>query len=332
VRSAAVAFAVAIATLYAAQATAAEGDKGKTSSLSWLRMPGADSCIATQPLARAVEERLGRETFVSAAQADLSVEGRIEKKPKGGWRAVITMRDPNGALLGTRELERDEASCEAMTEPLALIIAVMIDPDAAMRPKTEPAKSDPTPPPSPPPVVDPPPTTPPTRDEPPVLGPKRPLEPWRFEGGGHAMMLAGLAPELAWGAGVNGILYPPGSPIGFRGTTTLFLPTTAEGNGRKVDFDMLLFGGSICPTIRRRVNLMGCIGGHVGILRPRSGDLLAIWNLAAELRISIPIAQPIEIGAGAGAALPIFRPKYENIYRSDVVAFTADVMVGFFFP
>jgi hypothetical protein len=298
-------------------------------------MPGADSCIATQHLARAVEERLGRETFVSAAQADLSVEGRIEKKPKGGWRAVITMRDPKGALLGTREVERDEPSCDAMSEPLALIIAVMIDPDAAMRPKGEPAKTEPTPPPTPP-VNEPPPPVaappPQSKDEPPKLGPKKPLEPWRFEGGGHAMMLAGFAPELAWGAGVNGILYAPGFPVGFRGTTTLFLPTTAEGNGKNVDFDMLLFGGSLCPTIRRRINLMGCIGGQVGILRPRIGDILPIWNAAAELRVSIPIAQPIEIGAGAGAVLPIFRPKYEDIYRSDVVAFMADFMIGFFFP
>jgi hypothetical protein len=300
-------------------------------------MPGADSCIATQPLARAVEERLGRETFVSAAQADLSVEGRIEKKPKGGWRAVITMRDPKGALLGTREVERDDASCEAMSEPLALIIAVMIDPDAAMRPKTEPAKSEP-PPPAPPPAPSPSSSSPPSgetappKDEGPKLGPKKPLDPWRFEGGGHAMMLAGLAPELAWGAGVNGILYAPGFPVGFRGMTTLFLPTTAEGNGKSVDFDMLIFGGSLCPTIRRRVNLMGCVGGHVGILRPRVSDILPIWNFAAELRISIPIAQPIEVGAGVGGAVPIFRPKYEDIYRSNIMALTADVMVGFFFP
>lgn len=315
----------------------ARGAEAKTSSLSWLRMPGADSCVATQPLARAVEERLGRETFVSAAQADLSVEGRIEKKPKSGWRAVITMRDPKGALLGTRELERDDASCDTMSEPLALIIAVMIDPDAAMRPRSEPAKTEPPPP--PPPVDDPPAAVAPpsspsssSRDETPKLGPTKPLDPWRFEGGGHAMMLTGLAPEIAWGAGVSGILYAPGFPVGFRGMTTLFLPTTAEGNGKSVDFDMLVFGGSLCPTIRRRINLMGCVGGHVGILRPRAGDVLPIWNAAAELRVSIPIAQPIELGAGAGAALPIFRPRYEDIYRADVVAFTADVMVGFFFP
>lgn len=145
-------------------------------------------------------------------------------------------------------------------------------------------------------------------------------------------MLAGLAPDLAWGAGVNGILYAPGFPVGFRGMTTLFLPTTAEGNRRSVDFDMLIFGGSLCPTLRRRVNLMACLGGHVGILRPRIGDVLPIWNVAAEVRVGIPIVQPIEIGAGIGAAVPIFRPRYEDIYRADVVAFTADFMVGFFFP
>ncbi|MBX3210375.1 MAG: hypothetical protein KF764_35410, partial [Labilithrix sp.] len=113
----------------------------KTSSLSWLRMPGADACVATQPLARAVEERLGRSVFVSAAEADLSVEGHVEKRTRGassGWHAVITVRDASGATLGTRELDRADASCDAMTEPLALVIAVMIDPDAAMRPKPAP--------------------------------------------------------------------------------------------------------------------------------------------------------------------------------------------------
>ena len=311
-------------------ATAAEG---KTSSLSWLRMPGADACIATQPLARAVEERLGRETFVSAAQADLSVEGRIEKKPKGGWRAVITMRDPSGALLGTRELERNDPSCDSMSEPLALVIAVMIDPDAAMRPKTEPAKMEPAPP--TPPVVEPPVVVAPAplpKDEAPKVEPKK-SEPWRFEGGAHALMLAGFARELAWGAGVSGLLYPPGIPIGFRATSTLFLPTTAEGNNRTQEFDMLMGGGFVCPTLRRRVNLMACVGGHLGFLRPRRDDVFVpIWNGVTEVRISIPIAQPIMIGAGIGAVVPILRPKFDDIYQSEIVAFTSDFMIGFFFP
>ena len=146
-------------------------------------------------------------------------------------------------------------------------------------------------------------------------------------------MIAGFAPQLAWGAGVDGMLYPPGVPLGFRGTTTLFLPTVAEGNGKRVLFDMLLFGGALCPTIRGQVvNVMGCLGGHLGILRPRDGDIIPIWNASAEARVSLHIAQPIMLGAGVGAALPIFRPKYEDIYESSVVALTTDLMVGFFFP
>ncbi len=322
----------------AAPARAAES---RTSSLSWLRMPGADACIATQPLARAVEERLGREVFVSAAQADLSVEGRIEKGRNGGWRAVITMRDPKGALLGTRELERPDASCEAMSEPLALVIAVMIDPDAAMRPKPAEGASTTAPPELPPPTAAPA-STPAAKDEPsPPPPPKKKVEPWRFEGGGDVQMIAGLAPQLAWGAGVNAILYAPGVPIGFRGFTTLFLPTHTDVGASRVDFDMLLFGGSLCPTIRGRVNLMGCVGGHLGLMRPRPqgsaastlpDDLIPIWNASAELRVSIPVMAPIAAGAGVGAALPIVRPKYQGAWESSVVAMTADVALGFFFP
>lgn len=336
---AAAAVVVALVALVARPGVARAAES-RTSSLSWLRMPGADACIATQPLARAVEERLGREVFVSAAQADLSVEGRIEKRKGGGWHAVITMRDPSGTLLGTRELDRPDASCDAMSEPLALVIAVMIDPDAAMRPKTTPAEAAPSLPPAPTPTVPPPAPSPPPKDEP-AASPPRKLDPWRFEGGGHVQTIVGLAPQTAWGAGVNGILYPPGVPLGFRGFTSLYLPTHTDVGAARVDFDMLLFGGSLCPTIRGRVNLMGCIGGHVGILRPRPqgtagaglpDDLLAIWNASAELRVSIPIAAPIAAGAGVGGALPILRPKYQGAYESSIVALTADVALGFFFP
>src|SRR5438067_9881368 len=98
-----------IVLLATSSTTAASASEGRTSSLSWLRMPGTDSCIATQALARSVEERLGRHVFVSAAEADVSVEGRIEKRAAhatSAWHAVITIRDSKGALLGTRELDR----------------------------------------------------------------------------------------------------------------------------------------------------------------------------------------------------------------------------------
>ena len=64
---------------------------------------------ALHDLARDVETRLGHPVFVSAAQADLSVEGRIEPAKGGpGWHAILVLRDAAGATLGTREITRNE--------------------------------------------------------------------------------------------------------------------------------------------------------------------------------------------------------------------------------
>ena len=52
----------------------------RTSSLSWVRLEGADQCIGAQELARRVEERVGRRVFVSASQAELSLEGHVERQ------------------------------------------------------------------------------------------------------------------------------------------------------------------------------------------------------------------------------------------------------------
>lgn len=312
--------------------------EGRTSSLSWLRMPGADGCIATQALARAVEDRLGRTVFVSAAQADLSVEGRIEKKGASGWHAVITMRDGSGAPLGTRELDRDGATCDVMNEPLALILAVMIDPDAAMRPKTKP--EPPVSVPAPVPVPVPPAAVPPPAEEPYYTPPQK--EPWRFEGlvGGH--VVTGLAPAAAFGAGVTGILYPPDLAVGFRGTAALFLPTTAEGNGARATVDLVYLGGALCPTLRGKVNFMTCVGGQLGVLRPHAEtagvreEVLGLVNVTAELRMSAMLAPPIGVGLGVGGLVPILRPSVESpqgtLHHVSVVGLTADVGFGFFFP
>ncbi len=319
----------------------------KTSSLSWLRMPGADGCVATQPLARAVEERLGRTVFVSASQADVSVEGRIERKA-GAWHAVLTLRDANGATLGTRELDRRDASCDAMTEPLALIVAVMIDPEAALRPRPAPREA---PPPELPPPTEKPASPPPVEDRP-APPPPRPAprtEPWRFEGGAQLGVNYGLAPNVAPGAGVHAILYPPGVPIGFRGYTVLFLPSEAEKDGARATFDMLYGGGALCPTLRGRVNLLGCLGGQLGLLRPRadsrgrgiSEELLPVLNAMAELRVHAPIVAPIAAAAGVGVGLPILRPELEYrrtdgrtdvLHRAEAYLLTADVGLGFVFP
>ncbi len=122
----------------AAPARAQEQAAPRTSSLSWVRMPGAERCVPSRGLAEAVEARLGRTVFVSAADAELAVEGRVE--PEGeGFRATIVLSEAGGEVLGERSIATDDPSCAALAEPLALVVAVMIDPDAALRPESEPS-------------------------------------------------------------------------------------------------------------------------------------------------------------------------------------------------
>jgi hypothetical protein len=115
------------------------GDAFRTSSLSWVRLRGAEACIGTRALAEAVETRLQRRVIVSAAQADLSIEGRVEPHaaPRRGYRAVVVVSSPDGTVLGERTIETDESDCGALDEALVLVIAVMIDPEAALAPQPD---------------------------------------------------------------------------------------------------------------------------------------------------------------------------------------------------
>ncbi|MBS2018100.1 MAG: hypothetical protein JST00_34835 [Deltaproteobacteria bacterium] len=359
-RSLVTASALVAATMLSLATTArrAEASEGRTSSLSWVRLPGAESCIPTQSLARAVEERLARRVFVSAAQADVSVEGRIEKKEKpSGWHAVITVRDAKGALLGTRELDRADASCESMNEPLALVIAVMIDPDAALKPAPAPA---PAPAPLPPPASEPPAPTPPVAP-PPSPAPdtaepttKHVKEPWRAEGAALFAMSAGLAPKLVPGVSVEGILFIPNVSLGIRAYGSLFLPVTEERDGARASFDLVYAGSALCPTLRTKsVVGMICLGGQLGVLRSHAetpgraieDKTSVIWNAVTELRVSIPVLAPVEVTAAVGAVLPLLRPSVayassgapaagatENLHKVSVFGMTGALGVGFFFP
>ncbi len=316
-------------------------------------MPGSESCIATQALARSVEERLGRRVFVSAAEADVSVEGRIEKRSAGGWHSVITIRDGKGALLGTRELDRPEGACSGMNEPLALVIAVMIDPEAKL-------STSPSPPPLPPPAAAPAPLPAPAPAPLPAVAPAEDAskglpakEPWRFQGDAVATITSGIAPAVDAGGSIAGTLFlPRGIPIGLRGYGSLFLPTKATQDAASASFDLFYLGSAICPTMRRpAVTLMLCFGGHLGVLRSHPETLgrgiddktEVIWNAVSEGRITIPLFAPLALTGGLSAVLPLLRPTFgytrtdaartpANLHKVSSFAVAADAGVGFFFP
>jgi len=350
---------VALATsLFAASLGHAEDARPapRTSSLSWIRLPSADACVSTQDLARDVEARLGRAVFVSPSRADVSVEGRIERSATG-FVATITLRDASGALKGTRELRRDGASCDGMREPLALVVSVMIDPDAALRPPPAPSASSAPAPPSasaapPPPTAAPPPTASAPRPPPPPPEPAKPRAPFRFDAGASVAGGAGLLPGISLGLGVDGILEPPDF-IGLRAFGSVWLDDSVAvppGAGRAT-FSLLLAGAGLCPIALRneRVAFYACASGEFGRLTSRGAgfDLASpdgqSWLFAASVdaRVSVRVGGPFVLRAGLSGLAPLVGDRFvarlssgaeTEIFRVSPVAGTGDVGFGVALP
>ncbi len=341
---------------------AAEPSK-RTSTLGWVRLAGADGCVATQPLARAVEARLGRAVFVSPSEADVSVEGRIERKGPG-FVATLLLRDAEGKTLGSRSLERGSPSCADLTESLVLIVAVMIDPDAALRPPP------PAPPPPPPPAPAPPPPTAPAPAAPapevrvervyvPVPGPPAPPA-VRVEGGLGGRVALGVVPGAGIAVAASGIVVPRGF-IGLLVRAAYVFPSSAAAapgaipaDGARVAFSHASLGSGLCPLahVFGRVFLTACAEGELGLLLARpsytsaSGQAAASQARAtlsggASFGASLLVAGPLSVRLGTLVQVPLLREPFsttlatgENyeVFRQSPVTFSGELGAGLRFP
>jgi hypothetical protein len=327
----------------------AEAPKKRTSTLGWDRLPGADGCIATQALARAVEARLGRKVFVSPAEADVSVEGRAEKKGQG-FAATIVLRDSEGKVLGTRSLEKAGASCDALTESLVLVVAVMIDPDAALAP---------APPPPPPPPAEKPSAPPPeVRVETvyvpvPVPMPEKPKKPvppaLLFDAAFGARFTAGTVPGVGLGVSAVGVLVPRGF-IGLQGRASYVVPSAASVLSAEVAFSHGTLAGGLCPLahVFGRALLTACAEGEVGLLFARpSGLPRSVNEMRATLSgglgfgASVKVVGPLTLRANVAGYIPFLRESFEvtlpdgtrqEVFRQLPVTFGGDVGIGLRIP
>lgn len=323
---------VAAAVTFAGRDAHAEEPHARTSSLSWVRLPGAESCVPTQDLAQRVEARLGRAVFVSAAQADVSVEGHIEPAPlhRGGFRAVLTLRDAHGAALGTRELTRPEASCDAMREPLALVIAVMIDPDASLAPPPAAATAPPASTPEPPaPVVIEKPVYIPV-----IAPPAKPKPTWSGDFGASFAAMAGIVPTFGLGVFANGLIEPPGL-FPFEGFGAVWFDDRASNGGVSVSFYEL--GGGLCLLHYEsaRVHVVGCGLGEIGLMTGTFNGQshgAPYLGLAPEARVSLRLVGPFALRAGVSAMVAVLRPDFAGLFESSVIGGRADVGLGALFP
>jgi len=316
---------LAVAPLAVAPRVARAEPAPRTSSLSWVRLPGAEGCIGSHALAVAVERRLQREVFVSPSRAAVAVEGRVERSSAPpGFRAVITVSNEAGVELGSREIRSAAPSCAAMDDDLALVIAVMIDPDAALAPPLPAAKA---PPPAPPPPPGPAP-----------IG-------WRvsLQAGGEVML--GLLPRVSGGVLIRSHVEPPRF-WAFEVGGVLF-PAVEGQSTVTASFQLAEAFVSVCPLTLRAFGaaLSACAGVQVGsvhtvVVGPGGASAdEGLFNVAVEGRVRRRFVGPLVGSAGLGLVVPVLRARYSypvtqgtDLFETAPVAGAFDLSLGVEFP
>lgn len=263
------------------------------SSLSWSRLPGAESCIGAPELARRVEARLGRRALFAPSQADRSVEGRVGPRAGGGWSAVVALARPDGTIVSQREIETREPSCRTLDAALVLVVGLLVDPDGA-----PPAPAEP------PPAV--------------IIREVRVEQPWHLAAVSGVELERGPLPSLAPSATVGVAVDPPGVPaIELAAFATTRESADGDLDGRSAD--LRLVGGrvAVCPRLAGgRTSLVLCAALRaswlrwrgVGFERTADGTLFAP-DLGAELRGELGVTGRVRAFAALGARVPLRRTE-----------------------
>jgi hypothetical protein len=333
-------FALAAALAVLGRAGAALAEPERTSSLGWVRLPSAESCLGPRALAEAVERRLRRHVVVSAAQADVTVEGWVERSADG-WHAVIRLADAHGAPLGTRELTREGASCSSLDDDLVLAIALRIDPAAVLGP---------APPPAPPPPLLP---APPPR----VLvqtvlvpvAPPAPPAPWRTSLEVGPVLALGLLPGIGGGLALRGLVTPP-RLFAFEVGGTVYLPDDASAGASGARFTLASGFISACPIAGAAggTRVLACAGVEVGALRVggfgfdlSETNERPVVNAAVRGRVRQRLVGPLAASLGAAVLVPFVRDTFffgdlkgaeREVFRMAPVGAAVDLSLGVEFP
>ncbi|HEX7604247.1 MAG TPA: hypothetical protein VF316_21665 [Polyangiaceae bacterium] len=334
--------ALAVLGVVLGAASARAGEPSKPSSLSWVRLEGAESCITTQALARAVEARLGHAVFVSPSEAELSVEGSVG--PIVGsvkWRATVALRGRDGQMMGTRTIESGEAECGALDDKLALAIAIMIDPEGAL------TKHDPPPPPPPPPPVE---HAVTVYVPVPAPAPAPAPEAWHVEPQAGVGLYLGFTPQIGFGVFGAANVASPIAHIGFRLAGHFIVPNGIAVDTGRAEMWAALGSAAYCPLFGEagRMSSYLCVGGFAGLFHAsgeglpstRSGSL-PLLGAVLDWSASVRLVGPLTAGATASLGVAIVRGhvaytdasgRDTEVYATGLLSFSSGVFLGLRFP
>ncbi len=296
-------------------------------ALSWVREAGAEGCIGAVELGRRVENVVGP-MLVSAPDGQVSVEGRVGKRSPG-FAATLVISDDAGRVLGVREVGSADEDCHALDDQLVFVIAVAIDPNAALSELPGELSTDPDPGPA---LLAELAANPP---KPAGFERKRPVAKARkpealapdagdaFGFGAGAGIAGGLGgqPDPAAGVRLEATLIT-GRWSHHAGGTLRLTQSEGLGPGRSVDFGFAQLELSTCPELwaNASLSLGACAGLVVARLsiRPRGldGSDQGRWILgpSLEIRAGLAIAGPFRLGLAAGgqSLWPRHRVAYDR--------------------
>jgi hypothetical protein len=302
-------------------APSARGEVNRTSSLSWVVLPGAESCGGAGQLARAVEERLHKHAIVSPAQADLSIEARAERlgdPPR--WHATVEVRDPTGAVVGTREFNSASSDCSEMRDSVALAIALMIDPDAVLHPPV------PAAPPEPRVIVE--------RVEVPIPATAPDGEPWRVRPAASVALGYGVLPAASLGVLVDMAIGPPRFwDVDLIGGAWASQSVSAV-DGSMADLSLAFGGLTLCPPSASgplRIVFQFCAGGELGAF-DSAGHGFSVSQSKTGLLAEIVAAGTLRFPLGDAIALQLRGDLGGAVYRDAIVYFDPQGTQSLFNP
>ena len=327
----------------------ADPPAARTSSLAWVRMPGAEGCIDARALAQAVELRLGRAAFVAPTRGEVAIEARIERlQSPDAWHATIAVFDAAGARTGLRELQTERADCRAIDDELELVIALLIDPSALHVPPVPPT----------PPVLAP--FTPPAPSPaapsaplvcPPALPPSpAPREPWRVGVAAGPIAEVGLLPStVGVGLAIVAHVAPPRGPS-FELGGSLWADSMVQTAVGDRTFSLAYGWLSVCPIdlARGGTALTACAGAQLGSLRVSGVGIPSkyrqeqlVLDVVAEARVRRRFVGPLFGGLGLGVAAPTVRDRFyftdaqgarHDVFQVSPVAALFDLALGLELP
>jgi hypothetical protein len=256
-----------------------------------------------------VLRRLGGQP--AAGRGRLRATGHVDRRPDGHYH-VHLVTDLAG-VAGDKHLE--DASCAALADAAALVIALTFDPDAVAAANVPPREAAPSQPPPPAAAAAPANTTDRPDDAPPAAADERT---WGFGAHLAAGAALGMLPGVAFGvsAGATLLVDRARAELGLA-----WYPTRSgklEDSEAGGDFQLLAASASGCyAALLAPFEAAPCVGLSIGsisaqgtnVLDEREGSGLWVAPFAA-IRLFVPLTEPVGLRADLGLELPLRRNRF----------------------